>query len=79
MLQSVRLQRVRHDLATELQQQALRDEDLDRENPAGQYKYERFKIAFFFSFVLFFGKRRFLRGRADIDTICIKSSEGGMK
>ena len=54
MLQSVRLQRVRHDLATELQQQALRDEDLDRENPAGQYKDERVKIAFFFFFCSFF-------------------------
>ena len=53
MLQSVQLQRVRHDLATEPQRQALRDEDLDRKNPAEQYKDERVKIAFFF-FLLFF-------------------------
>ena len=34
MLQSMGLQRVRHDLATEPQQQALRDEDLDRNKPS---------------------------------------------
>ena len=54
MLQSVQLQRVRHDLATEPQRQALRDEDLDRKNPAEQYKDERVKIAFFFFFCSFF-------------------------
>ena len=50
MLQSMGLQRVRHDLAAEPQQQALRDEIWTEINPAEQYKDERVKIAFFFSF-----------------------------
>ena len=60
MLQSMGLQRVRHDLVTEPQQQALRDEIWTEINPAEQYKDERVKNAFFFFFCSFFGEGRFL-------------------